>query len=99
MALQFDPVKNAEDRAHVLNTLDQSRKDSGFLDAHRKEWLEAYADSWVLVYKEQLVGNPKTLAEASRIAEQIGVPLSHMAREYLSSQPIAMILGTLGCRG
>lgn len=98
MTLLFDPIANEDDRAYLAETLAQFEKDTRYLDGHRTEWLESYPDCWVIVYREELIGHSESLTELLKVADNKGIPREQVAREYLSSQPRAMILGTVKCR-
>lgn len=97
MTAVLDPVGNEADRATVTKVLQQFKKDTVYLDAHRTEWMEKYSDQWVVVFAEELVSFSSTLEEALSIAESKGVPRSQVAFEHLSSEPYDMILRSAIC--
>ena len=83
---------------HILEALNQFEKDTIFLNECRDEWMNGiYADCWVIVYKEALVGHGSTLPEALQMASLKDGPISYMAREYLDTEPMTMILGNTRC--
>ena len=98
MTAVLDPVGNAADRATIADTLQQFKKDTTYLDAHRTEWMEKYPDHWVVVFAEELVGFSPTLEDALGIAESKGAPRSRLAFEHLSSEPEDLILRSAICR-
>ena len=86
------------DETHILEALSQFEKDTIYLNERRDEWMNGqFADCWVIVYKEALVGHGKTLPEAIQMASVKDGPISYMAREYLDTEPMTMILGNIQC--
>ena len=88
----LDPIANAEDLATIGSYLDQFKKDTMFLNDHRIDWIGQYPDQWVVVFGEELVARGETIESALRAAEEKDVPVHLAALEYLSSEPVAMIL-------
>ena len=88
----LDPISNAQDRRLIGQSLDQSRKDVEFLNAHWSVWVDQYPDKWVAIYGEEMVGMGDTFDEAIQAAENKGTPRSRVIVEYLAKDPIAMIL-------
>ena len=88
----LDPIANTDDLATIGLYLDQFKKDTMFLNDHRLDWVKQYPDQWVVVFEEQLVARGETIESALRAAEEKDVPVHLAALEYLSSEPIAMIL-------
>ena len=82
----------------VVEELRQFRKDNLFLDAHRSQWVEEYPDCWVMVYHEEFIGHARTLAEVKEIANSKGIPMSHMAVNFLDTNPPTLVLGAYARR-
>ena len=88
----LDPIANTDDLATIGLYLDQFKKDTMFLNDHRLDWVKQYPDQWVVVFEEQLVARGETIESGLCAAEEKDVPVHLAALEYLSSEPIAMIL-------
>ena len=88
----LDPVASAEDLVTIGVYLNQFKKDTMFLDNHRLHWIEQYPDQWVVVFGEELVARGTTVQSALCAAEEKNVPVHLAALEYLSSEPVSIIL-------
>ncbi len=93
----LDPIANSEDLATIGVYLDQFKKDTMFLNDHRLDWTEQYPDQWVVVFGEELVARGGTVESALCAAEEKDVPIHLAALEYLSGEPVAMILLGVAC--
>ena len=88
----LDPIVNECDLETIGVCLEQFKKDTNFLDAHRDLWKDEYPDQWVVVFGEELVGVGYTVEEAIVDAETKQVPRARVPIDYLSSNPVKMIL-------
>ena len=62
------------------------------LDAMMPELRKDYPDHFVAVYQKQVVGKGKNLKNLIRSLDENGVPKGLAVIEYVSSEPVGMIL-------
>ena len=86
------PHDNDEAQAAVIASLEQFEKDTMYLNANLPEWTASYPDQWAIVYCENLVGTARTPDEIIDLVKEKGVPRSRMVVEYLTTEPVTMIL-------
>ena len=88
----LDPISSESDLETIGVYLAQFKKDTLFLNANRVAWRAEYPDQWVVVFGEDLVGVGETVEDALSAAQEKGAPRPQVAIEYLSSEPVKMIL-------
>ena len=71
--------------------LDQFDMDHSFIESHREEWLEEFPNSWVVVYREKVVGRGETLESALEEA-RLQCNVGDAAVEFITSEPRNMLL-------
>ena len=89
-------IQQELDTAEITASLDQFKKDSEYLMANYKRWLDLYSECWVVVYRGQLVSHAATFEEAASAARKEGVA-TRCVIEYMSSEPHSMMLGSITC--
>jgi len=73
---------------------DRFEADTLYLDAHRDELLARYPEQWVAVYKLEVVGVAKEMEQLVKELKQNGVPPEYSYCEYLSAEPITLIVAS-----
>lgn len=72
----------------------QFRKDSQWFSDHYAELKEQYADNWVGVYKQEVVG---ALPDSARLIKELhakGYNVGHVFFYYIASEEIPRVLGS-----
>lgn len=81
-----------KDHGILKSHLDQFAQDAKFLASIRPELQNKYPDHWVAVYGKELVGTGPTLRDIMRQLADRGVPASRAVVDFLSKEPVALIL-------
>ena len=90
-----EPAGSKTNLDAIAAQIKQFEKDTDYLQAHWKEWMEKYPDHFVLVYDETLISASTDLKEAIRLAESQGVSPGRAARTFFSTDTDDLILGSL----
>ena len=72
--------------------LDQFSRDCGYLSSITEQMRQEHPDSWVVVFKEEVVGTGPVLEEVLESAVDRGVPRHLVAARYISKEPMRLIL-------
>ena len=92
MAEIIRPTENGGGQADVITSLGQFEKDTKYLNDNKAVWANKHPNHWAIVYGENLVGIVATPREVIDLAEKEGIPRNHMVLEYLTTEPVTMIL-------
>ena len=95
MSTTPEPAGSEPDPDAIAAVLCQFQKDTAFIQAHWKEWMEKYPDHYVLVYDETLISASTDLREAIRLVESQGVRPGRAAMEFFSTDTDDLILGSM----
>ena len=95
MSTTPEPAGYETDFDAIAAQIKQFEKDTDYLQAHWKEWMEKYPDHFVLVYDEKLISASTDLKEAIRLAESQGVRPGRAARTFFSTDTDDLILGSM----
>lgn len=81
-----------QNHRRLMSHLDQFTEDTRFLESIRPELQSKYPDCWVAVYRKELVGTAPALRDIMKQLAERGVPASHAVVDFLSKEPVALIL-------
>ena len=94
MAIRLTETELSEERQA---NLDRYHKDAVWFGAHVEELFEKYADHWVGVHQEQVVGTSTDLDELLIDLKAKGYPLNIMFFDFLDSEPKTWVLCLTKC--
>lgn len=63
--------------------LERFAADALYCDRHRRELLQQYADRWVAIYDERVVGAADDLKDLLKQLQRKGLDPAHIYHEYL----------------
>jgi hypothetical protein len=76
----------------VREEMARFRADATWVEAHHVELLERYADQWIAVYDQQVVGAARDLKRLVKQLEGKGIRPGRTYTEYLTEKDEVLIL-------
>lgn len=92
MAVGVSQAGLERDHGTLMAHLDQFKEDTQFLESIRPELQHKYPNSWVVVYKREVVSIAPTLKELVKELAVKDIPIAQVVITYLRKEPIALIL-------
>ena len=80
-------------RQALLNTLEEFQRDSRWLDGHYDKLKKRYAEEYVAVYQEKVIGHDADLDRLmARLEQSYPGKSGKIAVEYVSAKQVEMVL-------